>query len=475
MVSNILTMSQDGFLDRNDELAALAAVVERPGAQFVAVYGRRRIGKTALLLQWARRNPDLPSAYFVAQRSTSRFLLEKFSRAVAPLLGAEASFAFSTWDDALRELGNLARRRRVLVIIDELPYLLESEPRFASALQEAWDHHLRDSRLLLAVAGSRYHMMEETFTSGKGPLFGRTTADMLLAEIAPRHIGQFLPRYSERQIVEVFSVVGGVPKYLEMWDDRRPVLRNIEQTVLSPVSIFRGEPLLLIQDELAGPRTYLAILEALGTGASTPSRVAERAGIALPHVGKYLGVLRDLTLVRRIVSLEAQGDRETRRARYEIADPYLRFHFAFVRPNQHLLEQGRTARLVEIIAERLPAHVGKTGYEELCRRHVAYLADRHELPLDAVEVGRIWDRHTEIDVAALDRRSRSVLLGECRWSRRKVGLPELARLQDKAGRLTRLPGYRVHLALFSRSGFTAALRRRAEELDVWLAAGPMLA
>lgn len=468
-------MSPGQFLDREDELDLLAALQRRGGAQFLALYGRRRIGKTALLLHWVRSNAEVPSAYFVAQRSTSRFLLEKFSQALAPLLGTQGSFVFSSWDDALAELGNLARDQQLVLIIDELPYLLESEPRFASALQAAWDHQLCETKLILAVAGSRYHMMEETFTTGKGPLFGRTTADLLLGEIAPQQLGLFLPRYSDHQLVEVFSVVGGVPKYLEMWNDRRPVLHNIEETLLSPVSIFRHEPLLLIQDEIAEPRTYLAILEALGTGAGTPTQVAQRTGIALPHVGKYLRTLRDLALVRRIVSLEAIGQRDTRQTRYEIADLYLRFHFTFIHPHLHLLEQQRTRRLMEIIRERFQSHVGKSGYEELCRRHVAFLADHNELPFEAMEVGRIWDRRVEIDVAALDRRSQSVLLGECRWRGHKLGVIDLERLQKKAEQLTKVRGFQRHLALFSRSGFTADLQRRAREEDVLLVKGTMIA
>jgi len=468
-------MSQNEFLDRAAELEELAAIQRRRGAQFLAVYGRRRIGKTSLLLHWVRSNPDVPAAYFVAQRSTSRFLLEKFSQAMAPLLGTRSGFTFNSWDDALAEIGNRARDQRVVLIIDELPYLLESEPRFASALQAAWDQQLSKTQLVLAVAGSRYHMMEETFTLGKGPLFGRTTADLLLGEIAPEHLSLFLPRYSSRQLVEVFSVVGGVPKYLEMWNDRRPVLHNIRETVLSPVSIFRHEPMLLIQDEISEPRTYLALLEALGTGAQTPTLLATRVGIALTHVGKYLRTLRDLGIVRRIVSIEAIGRRDTRQTRYEIVDPYLRFHFTFIRPHQHLLEQKRVDRLMEIIGERFDSHVGRNGYEELCRRYIARVGDQHGLPFEIMEVGRIWDRRVEIDVAALDMRSRSVLLGECRWRSRKMGISELERLEQKTSQLTKVRDFEHHLMLFSRAGFTVALRKRAAEKNVLLVEGELVA
>jgi len=163
----------------------------------------------------------------------------------------------------------------LIVAIDEFPYLLESVPEFSSILQMVWDQHARSSHLILLLCGSHYHMMFKEFVSGKGPLYGRSTADLLLQEIAPASIGLFLPRYSPEQIVETYSVIGGVPKYLEMWDDRKPVFKNIEDSILSPVTIFRQEAIFLIQDEIPEPRTYLAILEAIGRGIKSPSAISK--------------------------------------------------------------------------------------------------------------------------------------------------------------------------------------------------------
>ena len=139
-------------------------------------------------------------------------------------------------------------------------------------------------------------MMRKQFVSGNGPLYGRSTADLLLDEVTLKDLHLFLPRYSQDQVVETFGVIGGVPKYLEMWDDRKPVLANIESLILSPVTIFRQEAMFLIQDEISEPRTYLAVLEAIGCGAKTPAFIARYTGIAINHIGKYLGVLTELGL-----------------------------------------------------------------------------------------------------------------------------------------------------------------------------------
>lgn len=460
------------FFNRAHELAALRSINARRGAQLVAIYGRRRIGKTALLMRWIDAAPKARAAYFVAHRTTSSALLAKFSQALAPVIGtADPAFSFSTWEIALRELGRLSRSAPLVIVIDELPYLLECEPSFATLLQAAWDRDLRRSNLRLVLAGSHYHTMQDTLASPKGPLFGRTTADLFVDEIGVREMSLFLPDYSPEQIVETYSVIGGVPRYLEAWSARRSVLANIRDTVLSPVSIFRNEPAFLIQDEIADPRTYVAILEAIGGGMKRPVDVAKLSGVNLAHVGKYLHTLELLRFVRRIVSIESPSPSAARKAKYEIRDPYLRFYFTFVMPHLRLLEQGRIDRLLDVIRAGFDAYVGKTGYEELCRRYVAALSDRGKLPFDALDVGRIWDRRVEIDVVAIDRKARAALVGECRWRRGKVGPDALDDLMARAAALEELEGHKLRYMLFSRSGFTAALTARAKRERVRLVTG----
>lgn len=466
------TRGSEKFFNRERELAFLREIHGRKGAQLVAIYGRRRIGKTSLLLHWIENEPRVLGVYFVAHRTTSAALLAKFSQALQPVLGtADPAFSFSSWEAALREFARLSRTVPLVLVIDELPYLLECEPAFATLLQATWDSDLRRSRVRLLLAGSHYHMMADTLVSPKGPLFGRTTADLMLDEIGLREMSLFLPDYSPEQLVETYSVIGGVPRYLEAWSDRRPVLANIRETVLSPVSIFRNEPAFLIQDEIAEPRTYLAILEAIGGGMKRPVDIAKLAGIQLAHVGKYLHTLELLRFVRRVVSVDVSSPAIARTSQYEIRDPYLRFHFTFVQPNLSLIEQGRLDRLLDLIREGFDAYVGKTGYEEICRRYVASLADQGDLPFEALDVGRIWDRRVEIDVVAVDRRSRIALLGECRFRRGKMGVEVLEDLMARSKILKKLGGYKLHYILFSRSGFTSALTQRAKRERVRLVEG----
>lgn len=457
------------FVNRQKELENLNEIYRRKPAQFVAVYGRRRIGKTALLTHWLDKTVPFSGLYWVAHRSSAKILLDDFSAIIAPFMGTgSGAISFSSWDALLNQLVKICEKKRVTIIIDEFPYLVEAVPSITSLLQACWDQKLSKSKIMLVVCGSHYNMMRREFLQDTGPLFGRTTADILVDEIEPKQIRHFLPRYSTEQIVETFSIIGGIPKYLEMWNDSKPVMKNIEELLLSSVTIFRQEPLFLIQDEIPNVRSYMSILDAIGSGQSHPKAIATKCGIALPHIGKYLSTLVNLGFVKRSISIDAQNTQNSRMSSYEIKDRFLRFYFTYIRPALPLLEQKRTARVMEEIRINFPAYVAQSGFEELCRREIAVRGDRGELPFQPHYVGKIWNRKAEIDIAAIDAKSKSALLGECKWTERPVGEEILNELLQKIQFFAKISSYKIHIALFSKSGFTSALIKNAAKKNVLL-------
>lgn len=457
------------FINRKSELADLTRLSHRTAAQFIAVYGRRRIGKTALLTHWLDNSAKANGVYWVAHRSSSKILLDDFSKALAPFMGSDAgSFSFSSWDALINQLASISAKKRIVIVIDEFPYLVESVPSITSLLQSCWDRRLSKSKIMLIACGSHYNMMRREFLQDTAPLFGRTTADILVDEIEPKQIHCFLPKYSPDQIIETFSVIGGVPKYLEMWDDSKPVIKNIEDLLLSSVTIFRQEPMFLIQDEIPDVRTYMGILDAIGCGQSQPKSIGIQCGIPLPHVGKYLATLVTLGFIKRDVSIDVLKPHNSRTTRYEIKDRFLRFYFTHIRPALPLLEQNRNGRVMEEIKNSFLVYVAKNGFEEICRRDIALKGDRGELPFQPHYVGRIWNRKAEIDIAAIDKKTGSVLLGECKWTERPVGEDVLTALQAKTKLLPNIHSFKTHFALFSKSGFTAALIKKATHENVLL-------
>ncbi len=455
------------FIDREAELAALEEMWAREGAQFLAVYGRRRTGKTTLLLHFAQNRPFL---YWVASRLSSDTLLRSFSRAVHnwahPDAPAGPDFTYGDWETALRQIAPLARNQRLLVILDEFPYAADAESGLSSILQNVWDHHLKGTQVFLALAGSHVGMMEHEIGSYHAPLYGRATGRLLLHPLKFSAVRQFLPRYSIVQQVETYAILGGIPSYLELWDDQYPVMGNVER-MLSSTSLFLFDPPYLLGDELGKPRNYAAILLAIASGKRTPATISQATGIG-GQVSSYLDTLRSLRLVERQVPATEPQPESSRRGRYAITDPYLRFYFRFLAPNLELIEQGRIRLVLEEIERNLPAFVGQTAFEDLCRAWVVARGDAGQLPFVPQRVGRWWDQQAEVDVVAVSFRDRAVLLGEARWTSRPMGADALEALIAKADRVVPDLTWGVHYALFSRSGFTTGLQEQAARSSVTL-------
>lgn len=428
----------------------------------LVVYGRRRVGKTSLLRQWGQVHSSA-NLYWTAYRTSGDILLESFSDQLAAVTpGVKAGrLDFRTWEDALNHLFDLAEETPLIAVIDEFPYLVEMVPSIPSLLQRIWDERKAKAKLSLAISGSHYHMMHEQFASSRKPLYGRAQRLIHLDEILPSELTLFLPRYSPSQVVETYGVTGGVPAYLELWDDRKPVWKNIEDLLISPATFFSQEALLLIQDEISQPRTYLAILQAIGAGLKTPKQISDITGIALTHMGKYLSVLADLRFVRRVLSEDSADRVKSRNSKYEIRDAYLRFHFEFLYPYPDLRE-SRSPQLNAQIRKAFPAFIGKTSYEELCRRQLSAWAQDGALSFTPEFVGRAWNRKAEIDVVAVNWKDRVVMFGECKWTTTKMNPAHLDALKARASLLTKFDGFTRRYALFSKSGFTKALR---ENLD----------
>ena len=456
------------FVDRERELQSLTEIWNWAGAQFLVLYGRRRTGKTALLLHFAQ---DKPCIYWVASQSSAAYLLRGFSQALwryaNPQVPVEENFSFPSWETAFRYAADLARDSRLMLIVDEFPYAVDADPSLPSLLQGAWDHHLKTTQVFLALAGSHVGMMERYVMAYRAPLYGRATAQLHLQPLDFPAARQFVSRYSTPTALTAYAIVGGIPAYLERFDDSRSLEANVRSRVLNPTSMFQIDPLYLLNEALREPRNYFAVLEAIGVGHRTLTEIARAAGLERTNVPKYLNTLASLGIVERRVPLKPGRRSRQQRGIYLISDPYLRFYFRFIVPHQSDLQQGEVNRVWQAIEGQLPAFVGSTVFEELCRTWVQVRGARGELPFRPAEVGSTWDRHIQVDVVAASAAENALLLGEARYTSRPVGSNVLAELGGKAARLTP-SGWRAHLALFARSGFSAELQERAGREGVFL-------
>ncbi|MBN1770544.1 MAG: ATP-binding protein [Deltaproteobacteria bacterium] len=304
-------------------------------------------------------------------------------------------------------------------------------------------------------------MMERETLAERSPLYGRRTGQLRLQPFAFRDAARFLPKYSFEDQVRAWSMLGGIPYYLTRFDDARPLAENLRTALLEPGAVLRDEVEFLLREELQEPRVYFALMQALAQGKRRPSELANAVGIPHSSLGKYLGVLQSLDLVRRDVPVTESAPEKSKRGLYGIVDPYVAFWFRHVFSRRSLLEAGRTAEAAAEISADLDLWASG-AYEALCRDEVRRGLLDERLGVRWAAVGRWWEADREVDLVAFDADRACLLLGECKWSRGRVGQDVLARLEASAEPLTRrFPKKRVVRALFSRSGFTADLERRA--------------
>jgi AAA+ ATPase superfamily predicted ATPase len=458
------------FVDRLDEMQFLSELLQRkhPGpAQLILLYGRRRVGKSELLLHWAASS-GLEYTYWEAVKETAA---QQRTRCYGKLLNIPSTSApvyrswSELWDAAVPQL--LGKRK--ILILDELPYMVEADPAMLSALQYAWDQYFQKSDLVLALCGSQVHVME-TLLSRQSPLFGRMTAQWHLEPLPFSSLKEFFPKWNADARVAAYAIVGGIPAYLNWLDPQQDLLANIRRVILKPGNMFLAEPAFLLYDELKEPRSYLAILKAIGSGAHTLSEISQRAFISSTSVNFYLTTLQELKLVeRRLPVTQAKEQRaRSRSGRYHLVDPYFRFYFYFLEP---LLSDSPfdEARAIDVVRKNLRGFVGGTAFEELCRSWVRTQGKAGKLPFTPETVGSHWNRRVQVDVAAINWQTRDILLGECKWGNARIDRQVVRDLVDGKTPLVLkdLPeaggGWKVHYAFFSRNGFSPAAKAEVEK------------
>jgi uncharacterized protein len=455
------------FIGRERELALLESLYLRPGPQFLILYGRRRIGKTALVTHWGSQRAE-PYLYWMASQTSATNQLRHFSQALFQFLNpgtaVTATFSYPSWDAAFAEVARLAANRRVVVVLDEFTYVMQADPEVPSLLQRAWDHQLKNSQVFLVLMGSLAGIIQRSALDYHSPLYGRATARLKLQPLPFGALAGLLPRYNSEQRVAVYTITGGVPTYLELVDDQLNIRQNLEERIVTPANVMLTDAVFLLHEQLDEPRNYIAVLEAIAAGFHNLTDIATMAGIDRSNITKYLAVLRELGYVERLVPATVRRPEQSRQGRYVIKDAYLRFYYRFLAPHLADIEQGRVKQAMSLLYDHLLDFIGTHTFEELCRDWVSLAAEMSEAPFLPERTGSFWSKEAQVDVLAINWRSKDILLGECKWGQKAVGQEVIRALMDKTAKV--LPGnvaWQVHYAFFARHGFTAAATSQAQE------------
>ncbi|MEZ4710380.1 MAG: ATP-binding protein [Caldilineaceae bacterium] len=453
------------FVNRVRELKFLQEHFASDSAELLVIYGRRRVGKTELLRTFCQ---DKPTIFYVADLGTEENALAEFTRQISGHVYANEAILspFATWDGALRFLAQQAQNERIIVVFDEFTYQIGINDAVPSIIQKVWDETLGHSRIMLVLCGSYVGMMEQEVLAYRSPLYGRRTGQWQLQPFTFWEARQLLPAFSAEEMVRAYAVLGGVPAYLRQFDDRVPVMANIERHILATGAFLYDEPRFLLLQELRDPSRYFSILEAIAGGRTRLNEIAQASGIAATSVNFYLKTLQEMALVARIVPATEKNPAKSKLGLYQLIEHYFRFWFRFVYPYRSLLERGETAQVLPRVTVQLDQFIG-SAFEAICREAIWRIAGSGDLSFLPHTVGNWWDRQNEIDVVALG--EESVLFGECKWSINPVGVDVLDALKQKAQPLIQKYQWpQVNYVLFARTGFTPALQERAAQEDIIL-------
>ena len=452
-------MSQQNFVNRIEEIEIFERAYSSKEASLFILYGRRRVGKTELINKFIGNR----GVYFLATAEGDRENINNFKSSMSKFLEDDSisKANFDNWQSLFTVLVSSssfqkkAKESKIIIAIDEFPYLIEANRTIPSVFQKIYDTILRQMNVMLILSGSSISIMENEVLSYKSPLYGRRTGQLKLKPLRFRYLAEFL-EYEFEDLCKTYFVFGGIPEYLLKLNPEVGFWENVSEKVLSKGSALYEEAEFLLRTEFREPRNYMLILRSISYGNHTLAEICGYTGLDKSMVSKYLDVLMSLDLV---ISEKPFGASEKfKRRLYWISDQYLKFWFRYVLPHKSEIESSHKNSVLENIMEDFPTFAGEQ-FENLMK----------ELILEGIlgrsfdTVSRWWGKSgsgkkgrdvEEIDIVAHSQLRGELLFAECKWTNSPVPINVIEALKMKSETLRKqYPGEKYTYALFSKSGF----------------------
>lgn len=461
------------FIGREKELRILNRLWQSGKRECVVIYGRRRVGKTALI---AKFTEGKSTVFFSALRATPADNLEALSKAIGVLRGQDPSMAplYRSFDDAFSAVMAFAAEERVIFVIDEFPYLCDADPSIPSRLQHLLDHDSEVSGLFLILCGSSMSFMEKEVLSSRSPLFGRRTAQIKLEPLNYIDSAGFHPELSEEDNALIYGITGGIAHYINKLDVKDSIRKALLDNYFEPSSYLFEEPSNLLRQELREPAVYNSIIAAIAHGASRMSDIASRVQMETAACARYLNVLIELDILQKT---EPVIGKSKRKVVYRITDSFYRFWYRFVPENMTAISSGYMGAVYDRAVERyLPDYMGQI-FEGMCRTWLLMHMD--ELPFQPVDIGEWWGtdpvqkKEAQLDIVAVSARESGAdtglryLIGSCKYRNEKTGVDELELIRYYASIFATAKDECFYY-IFSKSGFTEGLEEASARGEVTL-------
>ncbi len=448
------------FIGRNRELAELNRLYNTDRFQFPVIYGRRRVGKTALINEFIK---DKDVIYFTGIETSEKQNLENFSKAILMYeTGIESESIFASFQAALEHVFRLAENKRLILVIDKYPYVAKASKSLASVLQMLIDRNKDNSKLFLILCGSSMSFMENHILAYKAPLYGRRTAQFKLLPFTFEETADYLEGMDIYDKALIYGMVGGTPQYLLQVDRNASVADNVKSIFLNPNSFLYEEPNNLLKQEVREPAIYNAIILAIASGHTKMSEISTKVGEETSVCVNYIKNLISLGIVKKQTPYGVDNARKTI---YLIEDNMFRFWYRFIMKNTSAIARGAYELVYSNIEPYFADFMGAV-FEEMCTQYLWKQLIEGKSEVQFADIGRWWGanpitrKQEEIDIMAADDNG-NVIFGECKWNNEKVDLAVLEKLIAR-GELFNYTGRYYYL--FSKSGFTKGCVDRAQEI-----------
>lgn len=449
------------FIGRESELAELNAMYNENRFHLFVLYGRRRVGKTTLLNEFCQNKESI---FFSASQSNQKNNLEKFSALVFSFYGEDTLEPFSSWENALTFINNKQENKRLILVLDEFPYLVRKNRALLSELQHLIDRKLQYGRLFVVLCGSYMGFMEKEVLGSKSPLFGRRTAQLHMKSMDYCASMRFLKGFSNEDKLKLYGAFGGTPLYLLQVTPTESFEQNIKNQFLRVTSYLYEEPLLLLRQEVQEPGVYSAIIEAIAGGATKSNEISTKIGEESAKCLKYIATLCELGILYKETPF---GEKESsRRTIYGISDFMFRFWYRYVFANRSLIETGaQNAVMTKKIEPNYAAYMGLV-FERICRDYLLRKNAMGRLPILFSSVGRWWGTnprtHKEVEIDLIAQDGQDFLFCECKWKNERLDTSVVSELKEKADVFSEKRGDSYYL-FFSKSGFTDTVIEQAKK------------
>ena len=462
------------FLCRETELCKLSSRYNGNGLECIIIYGRRRVGKTALINEFCKNKKKI---YFPALDSNAHDNLETLSKSIQAYLQPDmVEFpVYTSFDAAFSEITRLARtEKRLIFVIDELPYLVKADRSIPSRLQHLMDHDLADTDMFIILCGSSMSFMEEEVLGSKSPLFGRRTAQLKIEPLTYLDTARFHPDLKAEDKALIYAVTGGIPHYINKLNVRGDIRESLISNFFDTSAYLFDEPEKLLKQELREPAMYNSIITAIANGRTRLSDIAAAVRLSTSACMKYITTLIQLGIVRKD---EPVADNARKKTQYRIADQLFRFWYRFIPGNMMSISSGTFERVFDTaVGSYLNQYMGLT-FEEMCRDYLVRYAE--DLPFPIATIGSWWGahpvRHTEVELdivatapkADNTKGGRQFIIGSCKYTNDPVDTGELALIRDYSSIFTKNDD-KCYYYIFSKGGFTSGLKELSRKGEVKL-------